>query len=214
MGGDGGSIPSRIDLVKTSGYMFSRNLGGMGYLPNTQCRTVDEHLSSNQLKQLRWTTCALSQEPLSSPIVSCKLGLLYNKEAVLRYILSKKPRASFEHLKGLKDIKDVKFMVDKDTNRFICPILRTELSATSRGVLIWKCGCCVSEKAFKKFINTSSNEGICPNCNCNFTFNPQVFNKSQNLPFNSDLVFLVPDLAEEGVLRTKLLQLNQKNGKT
>ncbi|XP_954113.1 uncharacterized protein TA02855 [Theileria annulata] len=214
MGGDGGSIPSRIDLVRTSGYAFSRNLGGMGYLPNTQCRAGDEHLSSNQMKELRWKTCALSQEPLAPPIVSCKLGLLYNKEAVLKYILSKKPKPSFEHLKGLRDIKDVEFMVDKVTQRFLCPILRTELSASNRGVLIWKCGCCVSEKAFKQFMKNDSTEGLCPNCNSSFKYNPEVFNKSQTLPFSSDLVFLVPDLNEEGLLRTKLLHLNNKTIKT
>ncbi|EAN33910.1 Rtf2 RING-finger family protein [Theileria parva strain Muguga] len=206
MGGDGGSIPSRIDLVRTSGYAFSRNLGGMGYLPNTQCRANNEHLSSNQIKELRWKTCALSQEPLSPPIVSCKLGLLYNKEAVLKFILSKKPNPSFEHLKGLKDIKDIEFLVDKGTGRFLCPILRTELSATNRAVLIWNCGCCMSEKAFKQFMKNTT-EAQCPNCNTTFKYNPEVFNKSQSLPFNSDLVFLVPDLTEEGILRTKLLHL-------
>jgi hypothetical protein len=36
MGGDGGSIPKRADVVRTSGYRFIRNLGGLGYLPNSQ----------------------------------------------------------------------------------------------------------------------------------------------------------------------------------
>lgn len=35
MGGDGGSIPGRADLVRVKGYGFKRNLGGLGYDANT-----------------------------------------------------------------------------------------------------------------------------------------------------------------------------------
>lgn len=53
----------------------------------------------------------MHQAPLSLPIVACRLGLLYNKEAVIKYILAKKAVVSMQHTKNLKDFKDVKFMV-------------------------------------------------------------------------------------------------------
>ncbi|EKX73753.1 conserved hypothetical protein [Theileria equi strain WA] len=207
MGGDGGSIPSRVDLVRTSGYKFTRNIGGMGYLPNTQSRVTNEHLTSNKIKELRWSICALSQEPLSIPIVACKLGLLYNKKSVIEYILSKKPKSSFEHIKGLKDVKDVKFIISKDNGRFICPILRSEFSGSNRGVFIRKCGCCISEKAFKQFLKDSNTEeNGCPNCGSIFRYNKALSqDQPQNTILDSDIVLLVPDLNEESLLRANLL---------
>ncbi|KAK1936423.1 hypothetical protein X943_003361 [Babesia divergens] len=209
MGGDGGSIPGRTDLVRTSGYTFARNLGGMGYSPNTQMRAADEHMSSSEIKELRWQTCSLTQAPLSLPIVACRLGLLYNKEAVIKYILAKKAVVSMQHTKNLKDFKDVKFMVDPSTKRFICPLTRTEFGATNRGILIWKCGCCVSEKAFKELIKhkVSQRTTFCPNCNEEFTYHPQFFEGPSHIadPLSHDLVLLVPDSSEEGYLRAKLI---------
>ena len=41
------------------------------------------------LDAIRWSTCALSGEELRSPIVACELGALYNREAVLEYVLGK-----------------------------------------------------------------------------------------------------------------------------
>ncbi|ORM39450.1 Protein RTF2 -like protein [Babesia sp. Xinjiang] len=210
MGGDGGSIPGRIDLVRTSGYTFVRNLGGMGYSPNTQMKAADEHLTSAQIRDLRWSTCSLSQEPLSRPIMACRVGLLYNKESVIKYILAKKPLVSMQHTKNLKDFKEVKFQVDPDSRRFVCPITRTEFCAANRGVLVWKCGCCVSEKAFKELMKsqTSQGEASCPNCNAPFVYNPQAFDlQSTTLdPMSHDMVMLVPDHSEEGYLRAKLMK--------
>lgn len=61
MGGDGGSIPRRVDLVKTNGYRYARNLGGMGYSPNLQIKKSLDKLSPREISQIRWKQCALSQ---------------------------------------------------------------------------------------------------------------------------------------------------------
>ncbi|GFE54225.1 replication termination factor 2 [Babesia ovis] len=207
MGGDGGSIPGRIDLVRTSGYTFVRNLGGMGYSPNTQMKTADEHLTTAQIKDLRWKTCSLSQEPLSRPIMACRVGLLYNKEAVIKYMLAKKPLVTMQHTKNLKDFKEVNFGVDT-TRSFICPITYTEFCGANRAVLIWKCGCCISEKAFKELMKcqTSQGEAVCPNCNATFMYNPRAFDLQSTTvdPVSHDIVLLVPDQSEEGYIRAKL----------
>lgn len=42
-----------------------------------------------------WAFCALSKQPLRQPVVSCPLGKLYNKEAVISYLLN--PPSATEH---------------------------------------------------------------------------------------------------------------------
>lgn len=61
MGGDGGSFSGRAEMVRTKGYKFLRNLGGMGYTPNTQIRAGDERLGKNENRDLRTSACALSE---------------------------------------------------------------------------------------------------------------------------------------------------------
>lgn len=144
------------------------------------------------------------------PIMACRAGLLYNKEAVIKYILSKKPLQSMQHTKGLKDFKELKLQFDSRSRRFICPLMRTELGGSNRGVLIWKCGCCISEKAFKELMkeHTSGEVACCPNCNKEFTYNPLAFDfQAPNVdPLAHDIVVLVPDFTEEGYLRAKLMK--------
>lgn len=65
MGGDGGSIPKRGDVVKTKGYGFKRNLGGMGYMPNVQVKLTSEESSKKLIMHERWTKCHLTNVSLS-----------------------------------------------------------------------------------------------------------------------------------------------------
>lgn len=65
MGGDGGSIPKRADVVKTKGYGFKRNLGGMGYMPNAQVKLTNEENSTKLKMHERWTKCYLTNVSLS-----------------------------------------------------------------------------------------------------------------------------------------------------
>ncbi|KAK0544707.1 Replication termination factor 2 [Tilletia horrida] len=98
MGADGGSIPRRDELVKT------RARGDAGEDPALVLRAL-------------WTLCALSREPLSKPIVSDATGRMYNKEAVVKFLLSRATKDADEvdpveeavagHLKGLKDVREL-----------------------------------------------------------------------------------------------------------
>ncbi|GAA6028732.1 hypothetical protein JCM8097_007367 [Rhodosporidiobolus ruineniae] len=96
MGNDGGSIPKRGELVRTK---------------QKRVRENDE----DRVRQL-WAFCALSKQPLRQPVVSCPYGRLYNKEAVISYLLNP-PGASTEstpfgndgllvagHIRNLKDV--------------------------------------------------------------------------------------------------------------
>ncbi|GAA6011679.1 hypothetical protein JCM10207_004206 [Rhodosporidiobolus poonsookiae] len=94
MGNDGGSIPKRGELVRTK---------------QTRAREDD----ADRIRQL-WGFCALSKEPLRQPVVSCAHGRLYNKEAVIAYLLNPPSSGTSPfgddgllvagHIRNLKDI--------------------------------------------------------------------------------------------------------------
>ena len=88
MGGDGGSIPQRADMVKTKGYTTSSR-GSMGFNPNGFRRVVDEGHDLRKQRQTRMQTCALTGKPLTKPIVACRCGFLFNKDEVLSKLLDK-----------------------------------------------------------------------------------------------------------------------------
>jgi Rtf2 RING-finger len=52
--------------------------------------------------------CAVSNEKLQLPIVTCELGYLYNKDAVLTALLERTLNSTFAHLRGLKDLIELK----------------------------------------------------------------------------------------------------------
>ncbi|KFG62911.1 replication termination factor 2 [Toxoplasma gondii RUB] len=147
MGGDGGSVPTRADMVKTKGYKFLRNLGGMGYVPNTQIREGDERFGRNESRDLQLSTCALSQEPLRPPIVACRLGRLYSKEAVLTKLVEKALPQHMKHITSMKDIKQCKTEINEATKFLVCPISRVDIRSGIKASIIWPCGCIISAKA-------------------------------------------------------------------
>lgn len=89
MGNDGGSIPKRSELIRTK---------------QTRAREND----ADRVRQL-WAFCALSKQPLQQPVVSCPLGRLYNKEAVIAFLLDPHSFGSdgllvAGHIRSLKDL--------------------------------------------------------------------------------------------------------------
>ncbi|GME38797.1 hypothetical protein GTA08_BOTSDO05200 [Neofusicoccum parvum] len=114
MGNDGGSIPTRRELVKEA----ARN-------PTTS------ELKAAAVEQSThaWSTDPLSNKPLARPVVSDALGRLYNKDALLEHLLpaadpddataaQRKADAEAHVLRGavrsLKDVVEVRFEVDAD----------------------------------------------------------------------------------------------------
>lgn len=79
MGADGGSIPDRRDLVRTKG----------------KAEKTDK-----ALQRERFLYCALSKKPLAKPIVADPLGKLYNKDAILEYLLDKSAYGDGEEICG------------------------------------------------------------------------------------------------------------------
>lgn len=145
MGGDGGSIPGRQDLVRM--------------------KKKKEVLDKNEELAATWRHCALSHNLLRPPMVSCEKGKLFNKEAVLEFLLDRGDNEAGKHIRTLKDVKQLNLTpnpafkdygkealiggeaVDYGNAMFICPVIGLEMNGRWRFVYYWRCGCVVSEKA-------------------------------------------------------------------
>ncbi|XP_026162499.1 replication termination factor 2 [Mastacembelus armatus] len=151
MGCDGGTIPKRHELVKGPKKV--------------------EKVDKNAELAAKWKYCALSQEKLRRPIVACELGRLYNKDAIIEYLLDKtaeRPNAeAVEHIRGIKDIKELNLTdnpewegerrntkgdryEDIHCGMFICPVVGLEMNGKHRFCYLQTCGCVFSDRALKE----------------------------------------------------------------
>lgn len=143
MGNDGGVIAVKRKFMRHG---------------NTKARS--EKQDQEALKAQRASTCALSAEPLSEPVVACALGNLYNKQALLERLLAKTLPAQFRHISSLKDVVNCRFSVDGDTKErgghlgVYCPITMAEFNGKLPFVVLPSCGCVVSERAMKEVQTT------------------------------------------------------------
>lgn len=154
MGNDGGSIPTRRELVKEAAKDPS----------STQVKEVQ----TEKLEHY-WSHCALSQKPLSLPIVSDSTGNLYNKDAVLEYLLGSGKNGqdvdvagndrTVGTIKSLRDIVEVRFSLedkeeDKDSKdsalRLVCPVSGKRLGPGVKAVYLVPCGHAFAESAVKE----------------------------------------------------------------
>lgn len=150
------SIPKRRELVKEA----------------VRAQTNSEAKESQQEQHgYRWTTCALSHKPLQVPVVSDYSGQLYNKDALLEYLLptddpaaqaakSDAAKVIGGRVAGLKDVVEVKFQNDEgDIAGFrgqnggvtwVCPITNKQLGPGVKAAYIVPCGHAFSEIALKE----------------------------------------------------------------
>ncbi len=100
--------------------------------------------------------CSLSSEPLIQPIVACELGNLFNKEAILTALLNKSLPASFSHIRGLKDLKQLiltcvpDYHEGGDVAQFKCPVTQVEFNGIQPFVVLWNSGWVLSESAIRE----------------------------------------------------------------
>ncbi|XP_069809734.1 replication termination factor 2 isoform X2 [Dendropsophus ebraccatus] len=201
MGCDGGTIPKRHELVKGPKKV--------------------EKIDKNAELVARWYYCTLSQEKLKRPIVACELGRLYNKDAVIEFLLDKspdKPHAdSAGHIKSIKNVIELNLSdnpawtgdkgntkgdtYDEQRAQFICPVVGLEMNGKHRFCVLRQCGCVFSERALKE-IKTD----ICHKCGGNFK--------------EDDIILLNGDKEEVEELRKKMeerrvrAKLDKKSKKT
>lgn len=166
MGCDGGTIPKRHELVKGPKKV--------------------EKVDKNAELAAKWKYCALSQEKLRRPIVSCDLGRLYNKDAIIEYLLDKtaeRPNTeAVSHIRAIKDIKELNLTdnpewegerrttkgdryEDIHCGMFICPVVGLEMNGKHRFCYLQTCGCVFSDRALKE-VKTE----ICHKCGDAFKY--------------------------------------------
>jgi len=144
MGNDGGSIPDRRDLVRSK----------------PKAEQADK---ANQTRA-RWFFCALSKRPLQEPIVSCDLGKLYNKDALIEFLLDRSAFGDGEeicgHIRSLKDVKTLTLtpnatsksvILDSSVDRglYVCPLNFKEMTGVVPFVYLSTCGCVFSQAGLK-----------------------------------------------------------------
>ncbi|CAE6451405.1 unnamed protein product [Rhizoctonia solani] len=172
MGNDGGSIPDRRDLVRT--------------------KAKAEQADKNNLILAAWFFCALSKRPLQEPIVSCVLGKLYNKDAIIEFLLDRSAYGDGEeicgHVKSLKDLKQLKLtpnpaastseQSDKPKSKFVCPLTLKEMTGSLPFSYLVPCGCVFSTAGLKAVAKPAEDKDKteaatekepCPQCGKKFT---------------------------------------------
>lgn len=160
MGADGGTIPTRCELVPK--------------------KKNPEKKDNDSVRLYKWQCCHLTQEKLVQPIMACQLGQLYNKEAIIKMLLKRKnidcdeedehviDSVVVDHIRSLKDIRELKLTdnpahdvnesnaptgdgsyVDRHKSAFICPISRLEMNGAYSFMYDWTSGNVVSERGYK-----------------------------------------------------------------
>lgn len=191
MGCDGGTIPRRDELVRM--------------------KKKPEQVDKNFELNAKWFHCAISQESLHPPIVSCELGNLYNKESVLEFLLDKANATSdiAKHIRSLKDVKELKLTEnpafetqlskgekadayqDFQASRYICPVVGIEMNGRYKFCFLWKCGCVFSERALKEVKSS-----FCHKCGQSFS--------------DEDVVIINGSEEEFETMKSKMLERRQK----
>ena len=94
MGGDGGSTGAEDRAAYLAMYRERR----------------PDAVDPAEERRARWGRCRLSGEPLREPCVSCPLGWLFNKEAVLEGLLAGGLPPECAHIRGLKDLTTLRLL--------------------------------------------------------------------------------------------------------
>ncbi|CAK3919068.1 Replication termination factor 2 [Lecanosticta acicola] len=188
MGNDGGSIPTRRELVKEAA-------------KNPSATEIKE--SQHEQQEYHWTTDPISQEPLAPPIVSDSSGKLYNKATILEYLVEGKRKDEVDRItqgavKGLKDIVEVKFEVDDEATAkrefWKCPVTGDKLGPGSKAAYIVPCGHAFSGTAIKEVSGEK-----CLTCETEYASNDIIPILPTSTPDIARLALRVKTLQEKGL---------------
>ncbi|QPG74783.1 hypothetical protein FOA43_002117 [Brettanomyces nanus] len=153
MGNEGGTIPSRSEILNFN----EQKLEGAEKARNVS----DKQL---QLYELigSYGYCRLSHKRLCKPIVSDYRGQLFNKEAILEFLIGSKANDDqFGYIKSSKDIVELNIDYDEDKGEIRCPIsgeiydLSDENDVLSRLRLCYivPCGCTMNRVILDQLVD-------------------------------------------------------------
>jgi hypothetical protein len=143
MGNDGGSIPDRTSQIRV--------------------KKRKRRINRAEIQKTKSNLCSMTKEQLRKPIVGDRLGQLYNKTSVIEYLLNKNKQKGFEHIKSLKNVKELKCIIN-DNGYIQCQISQEEFSGLNKFFFLWTCGCVYSKTAMDE-LNIKNK---CINCNEEF----------------------------------------------
>ncbi|CAB9513211.1 Rtf2 RING-finger [Seminavis robusta] len=157
MGGDGGVIAVKRAYCRGAG--TADHTGDYG-----RSRGVDKTVSDREEALQRMTTCALTKLPLpfdqsTSAIVACPYGRLYQKEAAVEALIRRKQEGHDAdelgaHIRGLKDLYNVRFHLTDKTKLPSCPVTGQEFNGQLPAILLVpgnpEMPNVVSQRAFKE----------------------------------------------------------------
>ena len=155
MGNDGGSIPDRTSQIRV--------------------KKRKRRINKIEIQKTKSNLCSMTKEQLRKPIVGDRLGQLYNKTSVIEYLLNKNKPKGFEHIKSLKNVKELKCTIN-DNGYIQCQISQEEFSGLNKFFFLWTCGCVFSKIAMDEL-------GIkkkCINCNSEFDINKDLISLNYN----------------------------------
>ncbi|KAJ5683092.1 hypothetical protein N7462_006257 [Penicillium macrosclerotiorum] len=176
MGNDGGSIPTRRELVREA-----------ARAPTTA--QIKE--AQREQQEHAWTTCPLSHKALARPVVSDSVGNLYNKDAVLQFLIPGDDAEGISsksdceevlcgRVKSLRDVVELHFEIDTELSEhpsdranshrhkrregWICPITAKPLGPSVKSVYLVPCGHVFAEEAIRQLKGDK-----CLQCNESYT---------------------------------------------
>jgi hypothetical protein len=149
-----------------------------------------------------WRTCAMTGLPLRPPLAMCRLGYLYNKDAVLEHLVAKTLPEEFGHVRRLADLCTLSPTFressraghggEGDVGVVVCPVTGHEGGQARPFVAFWDCGHVVASEALA--VAGAADHRTCPVCS----------KVSDPVPVNPP--------AAERVLRRTMLELGPSAG--
>jgi len=192
MGNDGGSIPTRGDLVKTK-----------------KKRKIDPS-EKEEKNRSKWLLCSLTQEPLQKHIVADQLGNVFNKEDVLRHLIDKTMPNQYKHIKSSKNLLELHLQsnkyydskanflagldIDNLQSPFECPVTQRPMNGKHPFSALKVCGHVFYDKVLQEALQQS--KPLCYVCQKSFS--------------SSDIFPLHPDEVTLEKLKLELKQQQKK----
>lgn len=193
MGLDGGTYITRSDVLRRQSWALaqqdtSRSTRG----GNATTATPPSSEADQQSRRaMQWSTCTLSGQPLRTEVVADYLGALYNREAVLEFLLMRsgiladddsehryanmlrQAEAALSHLRTKKDIFTVHLLADSgpaaamskqaaEPAIYECPLQHVRCDMQQFSALS-SCGHIFSDRALKQVT-----DACCPLCSTAF----------------------------------------------
>ncbi len=162
MGGDGGCIATQREFMRGT-YGSAHSKGGWAQGQNHGSGTTGGDAESGDFtvrrRAIRVRSCALSGDALKAPVVSDAFGQLFNKLDVLEQLSSKSLPDAFSHIRGLRDLIDVKSQPPKVDSDYVhgdgapfcqCPLTGASFDGSEPFVVVRTSGWLMAQKAISE----------------------------------------------------------------